>query len=231
LDCLVGEERDTELLVNHQGKDAHHGGTAVVKLDGALAELGLLIEGVPSVVDGSVTEVTNELGLSGQVTHDRGLKNTNEEKELNKTSGRDGLEGSESVGDGLEGGSTVVDGSGETDTGFLDKVSNNGKHGDTAVLQLNKSKAVELLLVTIGNKSEGIEESQRRLGTKLVLEGLDGGGGAGSGLGNKGRSGGEDRGGDNRLHLEFYERFLMVSASETNPEESSLQFELLWPKK
>jgi hypothetical protein len=53
--------------VDHKGKDSHLGGAALVELDGTLGELGLGIEGVPSVVDGSVTEVTNK----GDVTHDR----------------------------------------------------------------------------------------------------------------------------------------------------------------
>eukprot|EP00566_Odontella_aurita_P025027 CAMPEP_0113570828 /NCGR_PEP_ID=MMETSP0015_2-20120614/25207_1 /TAXON_ID=2838 /ORGANISM="Odontella" /LENGTH=108 /DNA_ID=CAMNT_0000473695 /DNA_START=245 /DNA_END=569 /DNA_ORIENTATION=+ /assembly_acc=CAM_ASM_000160 len=43
-----------QLLVHHEAEDAHHGGTAVVQLDGALGELGLLIKGVPAEVEGSV---------------------------------------------------------------------------------------------------------------------------------------------------------------------------------
>ena len=42
------------------------------------------------------------------------------------------------------------------------------------MLELDVSKTVELFLVTIGDKSEGVEESERRLGTKLVLESLQG---------------------------------------------------------
>jgi hypothetical protein len=114
--------------VNHQGKDTHHGGTALVEFDSTLLELSFGIESVPSEVNGSVTEVTNEFGFSGQVTHDGGFEDTNEEKELNKSTSGDGLEGGETVGDGSEGSSGVVDISGETDTGFLDEVTNNGKH-------------------------------------------------------------------------------------------------------
>jgi hypothetical protein len=50
--------------VDHEAKDAHHGGTAVVELNGALGKLGLLVEGVPAKVEGTVAEVTGELGLA-----------------------------------------------------------------------------------------------------------------------------------------------------------------------
>ena len=48
-----------DLLVDHKSEDAHHGGTAVVELDGALGELGLLVEGVPAEVDGAIAEVAD----------------------------------------------------------------------------------------------------------------------------------------------------------------------------
>jgi len=73
-------EDSSELLVDHKAKDSHHGGTSVVELNGTLAELGLLIEGVPSEVEGSVTEVTNEFTLSGDVLHNTELKSTDEAK-------------------------------------------------------------------------------------------------------------------------------------------------------
>eukprot|EP00566_Odontella_aurita_P036924 CAMPEP_0113591660 /NCGR_PEP_ID=MMETSP0015_2-20120614/37393_1 /TAXON_ID=2838 /ORGANISM="Odontella" /LENGTH=77 /DNA_ID=CAMNT_0000498067 /DNA_START=291 /DNA_END=521 /DNA_ORIENTATION=- /assembly_acc=CAM_ASM_000160 len=46
-DGKVGDHVDLiELLVHHEAEDAHHGGAAIVQLDGALGELGLLIKGV-----------------------------------------------------------------------------------------------------------------------------------------------------------------------------------------
>ena len=54
----------------HESEDSHHGGTALVELNGTLLELGLRIEGVPAKVDGSVAEVTDVLTRSGDVTHD-----------------------------------------------------------------------------------------------------------------------------------------------------------------
>ena len=186
--------------MDHKGKDTHHGGTSLVKLDGTLGKLGFLIEGVPSEVKGVVTEVTDEFS-SGDVLHDGKLKEANEGNKLGNSGSRDGVEGGESVGDILELESRVVNVSGETDSGFLDKVSNNGKHGDTSVLDLDVSETVELFLVSISNQAEGVEESKRSLGTELVLEGVQGGGGSGL-LGRSESSGGGNKGkGDNRLHF------------------------------
>jgi hypothetical protein len=55
------------------------------ELDDTLEELGLIIERVPLVVDGSVTEVSREFGFTGEVIHGRRLlKDSNAEKELDK---------------------------------------------------------------------------------------------------------------------------------------------------
>jgi hypothetical protein len=202
---LLGKERHSQLLVDHKGKDSHLGGTALVELDGTLLELGLLIKGVPAEVDGSVTEVSGEFRFTGEVLHDRGLKDSNEEKELDKSTSGDLLEGGETVGDGRKGLSGVVDGSRKTDTGFLDKVSNNGEHRDTSVLDLDGTETVELLLVTIGDKSKGIKESKRSLGTELVFEGHVGGNrSTGSVLGRgEGGGTGDEGGDDNGLHFDY----------------------------
>lgn len=57
-----------------------------------------------------------------------------------------------------------------------DQISDNGKHGDTSVLEFDVSESVELFFITIGNKSKGVEETKRSLGTKFVLEGSQRGG-------------------------------------------------------
>ena len=49
--------------MHHQTEDSHHGGTSVVKLNGALSELGLGSKFIPSKVDESVSEVTSEFAL------------------------------------------------------------------------------------------------------------------------------------------------------------------------
>merc|ERR1719203_1230014 len=58
---LVGDEGDSQLLVHHKRKDSHLCGTALVQLNGTLLQLGLLIEGIPSEVEGVIAEVTDEL--------------------------------------------------------------------------------------------------------------------------------------------------------------------------
>ena len=167
---LVGQERNAQLFVDHKGKDTHHGSTALVELDSTLLELGGGIKGIPAVVDGAVTEVTNVLGSAGKVLHDASLQKTDEKKKLAKSTSRNGLEGGKTVGDGSERSSTQVNVSRKTDTGLLDEVTDNGKHGDTSVLELSEAEAVELLLVTVCDKAERIEEAKRRLGTEFILE-------------------------------------------------------------
>ena len=181
------------MLVDHQAKDAHHGGTSLVELNSALLQLGLIIEAIPAKVDGSVTEVTNVFS-SGDVLHDRGLKDTDEKQKLAQTSGGDGLERGETVGDIGKGGSRVVDIAREADAGFLDEVTDDGEHGNATVLEFDITKAVKLGLVTILDKTEGIEETKRRLGTELILESLQGTGRCLLGGGSERRSGGKEAG-------------------------------------
>jgi hypothetical protein len=200
---LVGDEGDSQLLVDHKGEDTHLGGTALVELDGTLLELSLLVEGVPAEVKGVVTEVTNEFS-SGDVLHDGELKEANEGNKLADASTRDGGKGGETVGDIGELKARVVNVSRETDSGLLDEVSSDGKHTDASVLDLDVTETVELLLVAIGNQAEGIEESKRSLGTELVLEGLQGGGGGGVLGRGESCNRGDEGGDDNRLHFVFF---------------------------
>ena len=158
---IVSEGDD--LLVNHKSKDSHHGGTSIVQLNGTLGKLGLLIERVPSEVKGSVTEVSNELTLSGDVLHNSKLKESNEGKDLEGSSNRN-LEGaSPSLSNVRERSSGVVNVSWKTDSVTGDNLSKEGKLGDTSVLQLNVTKTVETLLVGIVEHAQRIEESKRGL--------------------------------------------------------------------
>ena len=196
-----------DLLVNHKSEDSHHGGTAVVELDGTLLELGLLIKVIPAEVNVSVTEVTNVLvSSSGNITHEGALKNSNEGDDLDKSGGGDGVgaeKGGNTVGEGVEGVSGVVDGSGKVDSGAGHDLSKEGKLSDTSVLDLDVTKTVETLLGAVTRKhTEGIEESKRRLGTKFVFEGAKRSGGlAGLGRGESG-SAGDEGGNDGRLHFD-----------------------------
>ena len=191
----------SKLFVNHKSKNSHHSGTSVVKLNSTLGKLGLLIEGVPSEVKSSVTEVTNELTLAGNILHDGKLQESNEGKDLKSTGNRNLKGASPSLSDVREFGSIVGDVSGQTDTSTGGDLSKECQLADTSVLQLNVTKTVETLLVGIIKKTKGIEESKRGLGTKLVLEGGEGGGClAGLGRGESGGAG--DKGGnDGRLHV------------------------------
>ncbi|KAL3774546.1 hypothetical protein ACHAWO_003997 [Cyclotella atomus] len=76
------------------------------------------------------------------------------------------------LGKESEGVSSVVDGSGKVDSGTGHNLSKEGKLSNTSVLDLNVTETVEALLGAVSRKhTEGIEESKRRLGTELVLEG------------------------------------------------------------
>ena len=190
--------------MDHKSKNSHHGGTSIVELDGTLLELGVFVEFVPSEIEGSVAEVTNEfVSSSGDVLHDTEFKDTAEGNDLDPANGRNSIrsvDGGPSVRDVLEQETILVDGSTEVDTVTGGDLSQEGKHTDTSVLDLGVSKTVELFLVTIGHQVEGIVESKRRLGSENILEGVQGGAG-GLLLGRSKGGGGGDKGGkDGGLH-------------------------------
>ena len=195
----------SELLMDHKSKDSHHGGTSVVQLNSTLGKLGLLIEGVPSEVKGTVTEVTNEFVLAGNILHDTELKSTNEGEDLGESGRGDGIgaeEGGKAVGVGVEGVAGVVNVSIEVDSGAGDDLSQEGKLADTAVLDLDVTKTVEALLVGTIEQAEGVEEAKGSLGTELVLEGGKRGGGlAGLGGGEGSGGAGKSSEGDNLHHV------------------------------
>ena len=203
---IVSKRND--LFVDHESDDSHHGGTSVVELDGTLGELLFLIEVIPSEVNVSVSEITDEfVSGSGNILHETNFEESNKGNHLDKSSGRDGVrsdKGGNTVGEGVEGVSSGVDGSRKVESSSGGDLSEEGKHTDTSVLDLDVSEIVESFLVDITvEESEGIEESKRGLGTELVLEGLDGGGG--SSLLDRGESsgGGDEGGEDGRFHFEI----------------------------
>ena len=57
----------------------------MVQLNGTLRELGLLIKGAPSKVEGAVAEVPREFRLARHVLHHSKLKGTNKEEDLDET--------------------------------------------------------------------------------------------------------------------------------------------------
>jgi hypothetical protein len=192
-----------KLVVDHKGEHTHLGGTSLVELLGAEVFLGILVRRTdPADRESRGREVSRERSLS--LLPASKLKDTAEGKDLEGTSNRD-IEGSiparSKVGElGSIGGNFTR----EVDSGFVDQISNNTKLADTSVLDLNATETVELVLVSIGDKSKRIEEAKRRLGTELVLEGLEGGS-LGGRLGRgKGGSRGNKGGGNGELHLDFF---------------------------
>jgi hypothetical protein len=91
----------------------------------------------------------------------------------------------------------VVNVSGKMDSSTGHNLSEEGKLTDTSVLDLDVTKTVECLLVSIGDKSERIEESKRSLGTELVFEGHVGGNRSLGDLGRRKGGGTSDHGGNN----------------------------------
>ena len=131
------------LLVDHEAKDAHLSGAAIVELDAALGSLPFLAFLVPAKVEeglllavevdlGSVAEITGELGLVsvnlGGVAVDH-LHGRPGEEHLDPNLKREGAPCVETGGDVL--------GSGEADAGGGGEVSNDGEHGNATVLQIS----------------------------------------------------------------------------------------------
>ena len=169
-----------KLFMDHQTENSHHSRTSVVQLNSTLGKLGSLIEFIPSKVKGAVTEITNKCVLAGNILHDEKLKEANEEKDLEPSIGGDGVgaeESIKSVGVRVEGISSGVNVTGDVHSSTGDDVTQEGKLADTSVLDLDVTKTIEAGLAGIVEQAEGVEETKRRLGTKLTFEGVEGGGG------------------------------------------------------
>ena len=128
---------------------------------GVILDLGGFIEFVPSEVKSSVSVVTWEFGLDSWDPHSLSvdnLGNGEESKHLEKNVVSVSLIGDQ----GWERGKAVWDslGSWESDSGGCGQVSNNGKHGNTSVLQFILAKDVESFLVSVLDKAKGIENTK-----------------------------------------------------------------------
>ena len=143
--------------MDHEGKDAHLGGTAVVELDGELLVNGLL---VPS---GGLELGSLDVILAGSEAK---LDQTDESDKLGNAGGRDGVEGSKASLHRGEG-KSVGDVTWKSHAGSGHKVAKDGKHGNAAVLDLDSAKAVESLLVSVGEKAKRIPEAKGSLSTKI----------------------------------------------------------------
>ena len=121
----VWEERDSEFLVYHQSKDAHLSGTSLVELDCTLGKLGFRIEIIPTKVNESISEVTNEFVLTSYILHHCKLQEANEGNDLGKSSGRHCRKGRESSRDGCESVTGKVNVSRKPNSSSRNKITDN----------------------------------------------------------------------------------------------------------
>jgi len=197
--CLVVEEGKTgdkvvvtvesggdEVLtvVTNKLKEGKHGDTSVLELRG-------LAFG---------KDIGREVKLSGGRTVEAVVVNSSDsEDDLSPAKERDGVDGGNSVRDigraELSGDEVIS----ET-VGFRGDVSEDGKHGNTSVLEFRGTVLGELLFRDSVRETGGVPESNRGEGTNLVFEGLDSRGGT-SYLGGGESSGGAGKGSeDSELH-------------------------------
>jgi hypothetical protein len=136
---------------------------------------------------------------SRNITHEGALKDTNEGNDLNKASSGDGVgaeKGGNAIRERIERITSVVDASWKVDSSTGHDLAEEGKLGDTAVLDLDVTEAVEALLGAVtAEHSEGIEEPKGGLGAELVLERAELSGGL-AGLGRGERGGRANEGGE-----------------------------------
>ena len=135
--------------MNHQGKDAHLGGTAVVQLDGELLVDGLL---VPS--RGLQLSSLNLVLAGSEATFNGSDGQQGAENGLHRKVGQSckaALDVGEVVAGGQAGRKAVASGG--------DKVAEDGKLGNAAVLGLHSAEAVELGLVSIVQEAQRIPEA------------------------------------------------------------------------
>lgn len=153
------KDGNSQVFVDDQAPDAHHGSSAVVQFNSSLSKLGLLVELVPSEVKSSVTVVTREFSLVVQpvgVTVDN-FCNNKEESHLHKDvsaaiGGQKVWEGSKTIRDILS--------TWESDSSGSNQISGNGKHGNASVLELNLADEVELFLVTVSDDAKRIPQTK-----------------------------------------------------------------------
>ena len=198
-----------DLFVDHKSKNTELSGTSVVELDGTLLDLFFFREGVPSEVNVSVTQVTNEfVSSSWNILHEGDFEETDEADDLSNSvewNGIRSLDGGNTVRVRVEGVTRVVNVSWKVDSGTGDDVSKEGQLGNTSVLDLNVTKTVEAFFVGSVEQTKGIPETKRRLDTEFILESRSLQGGVGCLLGRGEGGGRSDKGGESKvLHFDFF---------------------------
>ena len=167
---------------------------AVVELNVELVLELITLEGLAEVSGAVVTRVVR--GRPGD-----GLHEADAEKDLGKAERRDGPDTVNTIGDGAEWKRSIEgDGSRELDLGVVDDGSDDGNHGDTAVLTLDGTTALEGLRLRL-EVSERVVNSEGLGDTDLQLVDSERGGGAALLGRSKGGGGCNKGGGDSELHV------------------------------
>lgn len=157
VESLVGGK-----FLRENSEDAHHSSTSVVKLGVLLTELlGWFL--VP-VVDLSKSDTVVAIKLGSRPPGE--LDKSSDDKDLEKSSGRDLEESSDSRVDVTE-----LDSLGRGDVTIesplvvVDESTEHGHHGDTSVLTLDSAVTLELSLIS--DVTKRIEEAEWGGGTNL----------------------------------------------------------------
>jgi hypothetical protein len=153
--------------VDDQTPNAHHGGPAVVDLNRAFLGLPLVTLTRPFEIGltGRAGVVAGELpALERRCAN---LHAKDEHHDLHETGGWDGIQ-TRQTGRHIGKGDVTAEHTGETHTGEGDEITNDGEHGNTAVLELTESQAVKLFLRRVRRQLERVEKAEWRLGTNLL---------------------------------------------------------------
>lgn len=157
----------SERIVDHKAKDSHLSGASLVKFDRALLSLPVIALLIPSKVNKVVSEVTGKFAGSGFGVNIGSIA----VKGFHDSPCKDSLDPYTKghSGNGGESGRNVF-GARESDTGISYEVSDNGKHGNTAVLELDVTETIKVGLVFIGADFEGIKEAKGGLSSDFTGE-------------------------------------------------------------
>jgi len=161
----------SELLGDHVSDDSHHSSTSVVDLGVQLAGLLLWVEDVSAEVTNSVVTIVLGCWPPGD------LDESKEGQDLGESGGWDG---EDSVNSGWDVGELQVVGWGDVsikdDVVVVDDASDNGSHGNTSVLALDGTAALEGLWLAL-DPAKWIEDTEWLSDTELELVDIEGGGG------------------------------------------------------
>ena len=155
-------------VVGEELEDGEHGKAAVLELLGAdgldvLRGLDLLDVSVAAEAEVADLAASGSLVLPADE-----LPVADGGDDLEPAEGGDSTNGADAVGDGGEGGAIKVDGAGKADA-LLDKVADNSKHGNTAVLELSSAVVVKGGLVDVGGEACWIMKNAKGEKFSLML--------------------------------------------------------------